>query len=421
MKVGPSGSAPAPAPPAPAPNPAPVPAETTPAQAPARPATEQVGLSIRERLAKGENFSTIFAENTDEAPVVDPAAHDATATDGGEGEEGDQSPVAEGEGEQPPTDAEGAESEEELTVELPGRREGDEVYSITVDNPETADRLRQLANGYMRGEQVRQERAALETEVRTYREEREHFEDLVATDPVGLLSETLEPPMQAQVALSLLAMEGVLESLPADVSLEDLTDPDRLEQLRLRLENQRFRMQTALQQRNELRKKANENAAAIRSTLERMIEAGNLGDRGDTFISHAIADIRDYAEKTNTQYIDPNTLPIMLAQRLREYGLNPVEIASALMEAGEERPVANRGRASVSGTNGRPPKGAPASPQKTATQFVAQAQARKKVAATVPAGAPPSTTPLSPPAGQTIAERTEWLRKHRGFLTSKTQ
>src|SRR5262249_22779269 len=76
-----------------------------------------------------------------------------------------------------------AEPDPELIVELPPRNVGGESLKIVAGDKATADRLRMMQKGYVRGEELRTRLEAVEQRELTVRE----TEVLATTDPLGLI------------------------------------------------------------------------------------------------------------------------------------------------------------------------------------------------------------------------------------------
>lgn len=350
----------------------------------------------------------------------EPVAGDppAAAAEGGEEEEEAVASPPAAEGEEPVTD----EGEDDLTVVLPGRREGEE-FPIVVDDPETAERLRQLTNGYMRGEQVRVARGELEAtqaEIEAIRTE-------VQVDPGGFVLSELEgnPRVQQHLALFLLSQPEVWKAVANRVLSWD--DPDRFRADASEIKAERYEVRETAKQEIETNRAIEQNFHQVDSTVRALLPEDFSAERAETFYTDAMRDVQAYAQRNNLMTVPPEALPVILQRRMVAYGVDPVEAAARAASVFSAGGGSNRGPVTARRTQpaptsaaatGRQIAGAPKAPQRTGKAIIA-AQARKQRAAAIPgvgAGAPNSV--LTPPPGMSIEEATKW---HRDNVAKRTR
>jgi hypothetical protein len=144
------------------------------------------------------------------APTPPPVAPDAAASAGGSAASPESAAEA---GATPasapsPDVAEGGVVPREIVVTIAGRHPG-EPLQLVVEDEETAERLRQLANGALRREELNRQ---LET-VRRDREELDALAQHLELDPAGFLVTQIKPEILVEVARHLLSLPEVLAAL----------------------------------------------------------------------------------------------------------------------------------------------------------------------------------------------------------------
>lgn len=369
----------------------------------------------------GRNVPAPDDEPDDDAEGVAPeAGHEEEEEE--EGEVGSEPQAAaqraeagaESEGEEGEGEAEGEEGEEgeTLAVALPGRRPEDPAYEIEVDDPQTAERLRQLVNSAMRGDEARQ-----------YVEERlgesRAVQDAITTDPAGFLMEAFgsEPEILDHVALSLISNPKVWERVAGRVLNWD--DPDRYELDSVKIANQQHTLKDQLQGRAAQVREVEQNFREVSETVEGLIPEQFGDDQRAAFFRDALRDLKDHADQHRLRTLRTSDIPLLLASRLKAYGINPLEAASRVAPAGKGGTTAKSSRNGHAAPRERPQparqpatKPAPKAPTpRNGKQFVASAKRRQAAASIAPVGAgAPSNVP-TPPAGQSVEERVAWHRK----------
>lgn len=165
------------------------------------------------------------------------AGEEVSAKEGEEegDEEAEEEAAAAGEGEK----AEAAKASEEkgegddITVELPGRNDG-ETVEFVVDDQDSADALLRLNKGYLRGEEMN----AKEAKVQAAWDEIDEIKEGMATDAVSFIEKELSDVKdRAILVTSLLLDDKVWDAVQE--SMEDIADPERREVLTLKLDKQR--------------------------------------------------------------------------------------------------------------------------------------------------------------------------------------
>lgn len=422
-------------------NPAPVtpPAAPVPPQpqAPTQSATQTAGDAVRAALASGKTLAEAlrpeqprtdggqFAPITPEpVPQATPAATSpAEGTEPQEGVEGQPAGDKAADG-QPEAPAGEPEAPAEYRVALPGRNENEE-FEIVVDSPEAEERLKQLVNGYSRGEALKAQRAEIE-QTRSQIEQEYHqlaaIQDTLTTDPEGFVTDNLPVESQRNLALYLLTQPEVWGAVQ-DIVLQ-LDDPQTLQLVQNKVKADRYETREARRQQVETRARASENARQIRQAVSAIVPEDMEEAQSRLYYRDALRDLQEYAVANNLDAMNPADVPLVIADRLRQYGINPAvaqeRLAALVANGGRQQPQGRRSTEPGSGTP-KPAAGsgaasqAPATPAKTGKEFVARSGARRVVAAvTPPGGGSPSNVP-TPPPNQSIAERTEWARKNLKF------
>ncbi len=373
---------------------------------PQKPMTLKAAIqAARERLSTSNRPSQTEEPATDTVstgPAETPAAADEeqvgleTVSTAVETEEA----TADTEGQEPGTE----ETPGPIVVQLPGRRPG-EVFEIEVDSQEAAERLNQLRNGYMNGQQVREARA----EIERAQHELEDVISLMETDPVGFIVQHLPEETQDKIAFFLLTNPAVWERVRDRVA--QLEDPDgfRIAQAEARAE--RLEMRERFRQIKAAREEARQNARELIGAIEKMIPEIIDGERREQLIRDARQDLREYVARHNVDRIEISDLPLILQARLRLNGIDPIAAARALHEPTNRQRAGTTPRPGPTGpANGQPPTA-----QRTAEQLIKAAAKKRAVAAVAPAGAGAPIANRAPlPRGHTLKERLA-LARERGL------
>lgn len=377
--------------------------------APALGPLAQAMEDARSRIASGQPLMP-------DASPLDPAAPLARDENGRFKAEG-EAPVegeAPAEADAPAEGVDPAEGDEEgadnpLVVEVPGRREGDAFVPIEVKTPEEAERLRQLVNGYNRGFELHQRAALIEQD----RESLALIEARLELDPEGFLFENIPRDRAADVALQVLLEPEVWASV-SDIIAELAESDDKREFVRVSLENQRLKNQQTTEQRMTERQEAARSAQDIKQVCAQLVPQHLSKQDQITFYQTLQQTVADHADRMGLSHLDPRDVPLIVSQRLRAIGVDPVEAASRLFTRPNGAPAKN-GRTPAAAP---PPR--PAQPKSPTGPQLLQAKDKLRLAATgVPAGAgaPSSAALPPPPSGQTLEQRIEWARRNLSFST----
>jgi type II secretory pathway component PulJ len=328
--------------------------------------------------------------------------------------------AAPAEGEQPPAEGDQpaaeepvaaddnvAGSDDSLIVELPGRRPEDPAVAIEAKTPEEAERLRQLVNGYQRGAEL-QQRAAL---VDRDREALAMVEARLELDPEGFLFENIPKARAADVALQVLLEPDVWSSV-SDIITELAESDEKREYVRTSLENQRLKNRQTAETRLVERQEAARSAQDVKRVCA-MLVPDHLPEQDQIALYQSLQqEVATHADRLGLTRLDPRDVPLIVARRLREAGVDPVTAASALFTRSSGNAPKN-GRTPAAAPPARPAQ--PKSP--TGQQFVDAQKRVRAVATGVPAGsgAPSSAAVPPPPSGQTLEQRIEWARRNLSF------
>jgi hypothetical protein len=336
-------------------------------------AVKEVGADIEIPSEDGGGKRDGSPEAGQEAERQENAGKDGKDQEGAEGAPA----VKEG------AEAEGAAEEglDDLIVALPARNEGEEDVEIEVTDPKVAERLRQLKNSAMRGEEVR----SVLDEARSAREQVEEFEDMLAADPGGVVIGALkdDPATMKHLTMYLLTRPEVWEAVKDQVAA--LSDPQKFENLQLRAQNERHELAQNFQEVASERRAVQQNYQDIQSTVALIMPPEMAEAQKGVFFSDALRDIAAYAERNRQLTVNPRDIPIILAARMTASGIDPVKAAHRVATGAG---AAGKNRGSGNGTrDGKPaPSGAATrekAPQRTGAQMVEGSQ-RRRVAAAIP-------------------------------------
>lgn len=338
-----------------------------------------------------------------------------------EGEEGYVAPGEEpGEAEPQPGDPDYvAPAVEMVKVSLPGSRP-DQDDELEVD-PKTAETLQRLKKGYLRGEQVQQERAALSQQ----RAEVNDLLDRIEFDPVGLMREHVSDDVKPDLVLQVLADPAILEQKvwlgKEEVSVRDalmlLLDENDSKWVRPELEKKGFQLKEDLRERAEKRASDRRTADAIERSVEACLPESMEDAQRELFRSDALRDLAQMMR--DGVRLTPTNLPLALEARFAAFGINPVEAAERLRRFVEGKSDRQPGPPAARPVGQQPPK-RPAAPPVTGAGLRAAQDRKARLAAVPPQGhIAPSTGAVPLPANQNVKERIAAVRdrmKHGGHL-----
>lgn len=335
------------------------------------------------------------------APVVEGAEEEGAVTT-------DAGPVA---GE------EGAD-DEWIEIELPSAR--DPSQTIKAMFPKADVQLIEQINFLKNNGIRREEFNRLKTPVLQLKEELDYVEDRIRLSPAAFVLETMSPETRLEVALSILAQDGMLEQ--AQPFLAKWTDPEKGELNRLTDRtaidkehgDQKDTVAAKITERRELRvftTRLTETVDAVASVLP-----PNMAARAGMFADDILRDLETAAgiSERNSKIIrglSPADLMKIVAPRLEFYGLTLEQAQAALDPSKPRLPTAR-----PEGETARAVAAAAAA-RKTGKVFRQGADARR-AAASVPSPTAGAAPPASqPPKGQTIQQRSDWLRSRLNIPT----
>lgn len=413
----------------------PAPATPAPASAPGIEPKTNVEIATEKALANIREQGSAVPDTTDPVgepgsrgrrgdgtfragpPKGDQAAPADAAPDAGLEPQGDIEGEAEQEGDETTrgvgTDAEGA--EDELVVVGPGRRDGEEV-EIAAPDKETAERLRQWVNSAQRVDEVE----SLRDDAVAMRREVEEFQEMLATDPAGVVAQGLEgnPEAQRHLAMYLLTRPEIWASVKQTVM--QLDDPERFEFVQAKVELERHTLADEFRSVAEENRAVDQNLRDVQSAVASIIPP-EVGEATRTqFFRDALRDIAAYADRHGRLTIDVRDIPLIIAERLSASGIDPLQAASQIAGSNRNtrrnRSTENR-TAPVSPAQRSATTAAPKPPQRTGAQMV-QGARRRVVASAIPgggAGAQGNVTdkpPFDPSLGTSATEQAiAWHRK----------
>jgi hypothetical protein len=318
--------------------------------------------------------------------------------DAAAGESDDPDAVAEGEGK----DEAGSDADAALTVEIPGRREG-ETVAIEVNDPELAERLQQLANDGMRRREFNTQAEAL----RTKSAEIKTFQDRLATDPSGLILEKATPETRELIVRDILLSDTALLTRVLEQFNEIEVDPNARQAAVATMERD------AAVRAREVDKLTAENQSYLNSAneiigaVEALIPEDAPDDKVGAFLEDALSFLEFKATKEGPAVVNPGNIKNLLGSRLQLHGITP-----------SDAPVNPDGSGDGAATPA-PPKVILKKATKAQVDKAAQEgeklttrSKQRKGTVTAPAGAGAGTAQFTPPEGQGIKERIAWMRKN---------
>lgn len=403
-----------PAPPAPA---GPVPSNVEQASAAARALIAQNGTILtpeQPRVAAGTPAGGQFAQPfvKEVGREIDPNSPDANIPKNGAPPAGQQPPAAPTppvDGQQPPAPpvapdpaetaeeiaAREAEEAAALRVLLPGR-EGDEEYEFVVDKPEAAERLRQLKNGYVRGNEVKAREAAAEQAVA----EVEQVRVSMQVDPVGFVLDEIgsSPAALDHLALAILTQPETWKRLQPMLA-KLVSDPLELRTVAAEQRAARAEYRDTAAARITEDRAVQANLREVQATCAAMLPTDLPPEQQKVIYQNMLRDLGAYAERHRLLTIPVHEIPVLVARQLTAIGVDPVEAAkrAAQVPAGSARAPNGAPPRRPAPTSAAPAPSAPAA-KPSGQQF--KASAERRAAATIPsggAGSPSSADGLTPP------------------------
>jgi hypothetical protein len=326
---------------------------------------------VKVTIVNDEEYDALEAQQRGERPPGARSAEGEEPTPGAEAGAAEGARTAEGEA--PPAGEAGA--EEWPTVAIPARNAGQPPVEVEVEDPELAADIMRMARGYARTQEFH--RAMTEVEAR--QEELAQFEDALRIDPVNLIMDKANPNTKVDLALALMSDPAVFNKV---VETFGGLDGPELQNIAIRLENQRLtRASTVIQQlrdRSQTRVQGREIDAAIQRMIPDDMDARAAGLLYNDLRRDATAHIMDNGLKR----LPIEQLPEILAERLALYGVTVEEAADRLQDT--ETPLLPV-TARTAGREAAPARNGGRQPARTGERLVAQAAARARAGA-VPGG-----------------------------------
>lgn len=342
------------------------------------------------------------SEEPDDEPAAEEVPNEGEAEPGEEDEADEVAPTEddETEDEAEAPDDESDEAPEGVTVRLPGRGEGEEL-EIEVSDPETAERLRQVANDGMRRAEFNRRIG----EVEQGRAELREVEELIQQDPVGFVTERLDASLREQVTTALLADPEIYERVAETLTGWD-EDPSRRDADRYRIRAEQAERRDKLRTEQAEGRAVREHAHAVAAAVRELIPDDADDRTARDFYADAIGDLQRAARERD---VAPADVPALLERRLRLYGL-PATARDSL--TAEHAPSAGDAAARPGGRKAPDPASRAATARATGKRFRQASARRRQVAATAPAGAgAPPLQQARAPKGTGVKGAVEHARK----------
>lgn len=360
--------------------------------APAAPAAPAVAGQAR--VPAGVTEGGQFAKPGEEgAPPAGPAAGTEATPEGGEQPPANETPeqkVAREEAER----VAAAAAPDPLVVAMPGRHAGEE-FEIKVDTPEAAERLAQLRNGFMRGEEIRIAGAQIMERAQQLTER----EMAMQLDPTGFLDRAIgdEPELVDHVVLATLTRDDATWNRLKPIIQAMLSDPKELRTVRAEQKANRADIEKQMAEETRTAAVVRENLQDVQAAVATVLPASMPQAQQRILYEDCLRDLQGHANRYQMKTIPVHDIPTILAKRLTAYGINPVEAAAAIAASAARRSTAAR-PAAPSGPAPRTPAARPAAPLPNGQRFVASA-VKKAAAGSIPApgAGSPTTTGITPP------------------------
>ena len=351
----------------------------------------------------GDGEEDVSGKDDEEEEEEEKEGEDEEGASGSdESEEGGED--EEDEGADADDDVDGDDEEDETegkkhTVMLPGREPDSEDVEIEVDDEETAERLNQMRNGFMRGEAVRKR----EGELQVVQNELQGISEAFETDPAGFVMEYVEEKNLPQTALALLVHPGVWEKLEPVVD-KLIGDPKELRTLQAEAKAQRLETVQELTKSRDARAEQAKNGQQLKDALDLIVPETLEGNKRSVLIQDLTRDVVEHIDRNKLQTLEVKDLPTIVAARLEANGIDPLAARKAIKDGAR-----SRGKLST--------KKGPKKKPKSGKELVKASAKRKSVAAAPGAGKKAAPTqPNKLPAGQSIKERLALIRETEGGM-----
>lgn len=301
---------------------------------------------------------------------------------------------------------------EPLIARLPGRNPGEPEMEVEIDDPVLYDRINQLRNSAMRGDEARRVRDAGQRAL----QEAAEVAELIQTDAVGFIGQHLPPEQQAEIALGTLLNPAIWGELkPVLQAL--LQSDDAARTARSEFEVRRLQMKEQARLAGEERRSAGANAEQLTQGIARITP--NLPpEQVGIFQNDMRTYLREYVNHHGLRFVPTEQLPAILAPRLAAWGINPAAAAQRLFSQDApafQRPSQHPAQPRNGGAPPRAPAPAPAAPAAPGQQFLRSAQAKAGLAAGAPPGAGASALAIpTVPKKMSIKQAANWLREQAG-------
>lgn len=310
--------------------------------------------------------------------------------------------------EEPEEERETEEVDPELVVEIPGRGPDDDPERVAAPDKQTADALRRLRNGYMRGEDFNRKAEALEDQ----RQELQEFETQLRADPAGTVLEVAPDDVKTQMATRLLEDDEVYEHVRSLIEDWRMNDHKRRADIYEAKEKSRER-RSEVTRDTRIRRKAREGARNARQAVEGLLPEGISDTAARKLLEEGMGDLGEHMVETGNY--DPTTEDAR--DVLRETGT--LELFRQIGGGSGER-SSEEGEASESASTRRVRRVEPGSEEaekarRTSEELEEKAEKRRGAAATPQGAGGAAATPVSPPEGQSVEERIEWVRERGGL------
>jgi len=368
-------------------------------------ASEDARQMIADRAAAQATAAATAPDPLHPAPEAPPAA-----------------PAPEGEAppappEAPPEDA--APLAPEIVVAIPGRTDGEPALELVLADPTLAaqvnERLNTMQNDRMRREEFKRQMQGVESA----RSERAAFDDAITIDPVGVVMERMGEENRVYAAKALLTDPAVLAALAADELFADTLqwDEGRLALATERMKNVRHDLRDRLTVAHTTRSARQKTAGDVLAAIERIPPATWNEEQTEQFVEDCFTDVKDFISRHGHQAFRLDDLPLVLQRRLRAMGMNPLDVAARIADAGNGD---GQVRPSTPAAASPPvPLASPPRQVRTAAELKTAAIAREKGAA-IPTGAHGApvvggTGLQPPPKGSGLAGAAEAIKRLAGI------
>lgn len=303
-------------------------------------------------------------------------------------------------------DGEELEDDDELVVEIPGRRDG-ETHEFKAKDAEEAERLRQLKNGYLRGQDYNRNMQA----VRDREAELEQIVTGIEADPDSFILDHVNTDRRTSLARTLLLNldEQEFDQLVDDIAVWD-RDPSKYRLARAEAKEDRIEKRAEADRRRQSTRQQREAVNQIVGQVNQLVPEDMPPERASEFIDYALYKLEGYYGRKGAN-TDPRAVPEVLERMgvLKPFGLSTSQSESAPPASDDSaRPGSPAGSSQAK----------EAKPVKTAEQvgedLRKRRERRRNATASSPSGAGASPAgPVFQP-GQTVKERIEAARRHYG-------